>query len=364
MFLDAQRSILDVCCESEWGDDVRKKFPISDYQNFRQHYNQEYTLSKDSWRPGCQSCRLDEESYGDSGRGLYRQVQTNIDNKYPQDVTIHTGNPCNLKCLQCSAENSSNWNSFILNNPQLTAHDPDGFRVQKNGSLPEDQLTEFIDDSVLSENLKVLRLTGGEPLYNKISTRIIKNILHTGHYKNIEIVALTTNGTTVFNDVWKEFLKKIPGRLILSFSSDGCGDVFEYIRRNHSWDRFCEVVEDMRTTVDHLKLDADLSVAYCLQALNAKTYKADKEFYENWKPLTRGYAFATTAIGHPSHMTLHSVPNSFKENWLGQSEVKTWPYSKMYHKKMIQYLDLIDQADKHKSFRNFVPELGEIYYGN
>lgn len=360
LFLDASRSVIDVCCESEWGSEIRKKFAIDQYQDFKKHSLHEFQLSKNGWRTGCRSCRISEQEHGDSERFSFGHVDTTVDDFYPQDVMIHMGNTCNLKCVQCASDNSSNWNSFVLNNPHLVQY-PEYFELYNERPLSEENLNNFVDENILNKHLKVLRLTGGEPLYNKLSTRMIEKMLETGYYKNIELVALTTNGTVTFNDMWQEFLTKMTGKLALSFSADGRGDVFEYIRRNHNWDNFCGVVEDMRSIVDRLNVDAKLGVTYCLQALNSKSYEADKEFFENWQPLTRGNGFATTSIGHPDHLTLHSVPEKLQEQWI---KANKWKYSSLYHQQLIQYLDLLDVADKHSSFRNFIPELGEVYHGD
>ena len=353
IFLDYSRNEVDVCCVSEWDGNERKKFLPQDFDNFVKHNQSEYNLSKISWRPGCQQCFNQEKHSDGSARTQSNKLLDDTNNRI-QEITIHTGPICNLRCVQCNSSNSTKWSSFLSYNPDIK-------KLLIKQKIFEQHDSSIMDNilfnRVLNTDIKKITLTGGEPLYNSLTDRLILYILENGLHKQLSSFSVVTNGTTYFNDVFKEFLKKFNGHLDVSFSADGTGEVFDYIRRGHTWDKFKDVVINTNYTLKKYQKQGtnNIHTGYCLQVLNSKTYYNDMDFFDSWKFID---SFSTTVVQGPSYFTLMALKEKYAEKWNMTSY--GFSYDKREHQQLIEILDRIDDIDNHKSFRNFIPELGEI----
>ena len=206
------------------------------------------------------------------------------------------------------------------------------------------------------KDLKRIEFTGGEPLYNKSTYEIIDYMLQTGYYKNLQSFKIQTNGTTKFNSTMLDFLKRYTGSINMDISADGTHDVFEYIRRDHSWDSFVQVVESIKKDLSQHDIRYSMKISYSLQAMNAKTFTKDADFYNSWDLLNDSDPFNYYTVNAPRYLSLESVPDNLKQLW-NVHQFGNFKYSKRQHERMITYYDTIDYADKHPSWRQFVPEL-------
>ena len=59
----------------------------------------------------------------------------------------------------------------------------------------------------------------------------------------------------------------------MSFSADGCGEVFEYLRRGHKWQSFLHTVDSINQSLKKYPGESFSGVTYCLQVSNSKIYK-------------------------------------------------------------------------------------------
>ena len=358
ILVDCAQNHLDVCCGSQWPGNMRKTFSLSQFEEMQQHRLQSWNSSQSQWQMGCGSCKLSEQIKKESSRHKFNRLvdiaNDPIDTSI-QQATIRTGNICNLKCTMCGPELSTKWSSFIVNADFDNEFSKKYKLKVKQDRTTQKEFVDFVKQKVINKNLKRLEFTGGEPLYNKSTYEILEYVLQTGFYKNLESFKVQTNGTTKFNDTMKDFLKHYKGDISISISADGTHEVFEYIRRDHSWDKFVDVVSSMKKDLDNRDIDYSLKVAYMLQAINSKSFIQDINFYKNWDLLNDSDPFHYDTVHGPEHLSLSSVPDDLKIKW--KCPVENFEYNQNLHADMIEYYDAIDKADSHPSWRNFIPEL-------
>ena len=181
--------------------------------------------------PGCAVCYKQEhdglESRRQGSKTLYEvfHQDKNINLDSPQGLDYSVGNLCNLKCVICGPENSSQW---IPDYQKLFPdRSIDKFKYKKLEQI------EITDASSL-KNIKSIHFHGGgEPLLSDNHINLLKKIKEDKGLADVRIF-YNTNGTQIVSDevlkIWEEC------KLIeLYFSIDDIGSRFEYQRTGANW---------------------------------------------------------------------------------------------------------------------------------
>ena len=146
---------------------------------------------------------------------------------------LGTSNTCNGACIMCGPGASSKWQSL------LKEYD------KKETPMPD------ID----YDNVKFVEFLGGEPLLDQKNTEILNKL-------NKEcVISFVTNGSI---DIKQELIDLLVTfkKLIVCFSIDGIGSVYEYQRWPLKWNKLLENLEKFK------QLDCELSVSYTLTNVN------------------------------------------------------------------------------------------------
>ena len=154
-----------------------------------------------------------------------------------------TGDLCNLACVICSPDNSSQWKQE-LSIPIQSRH------VVVNKFWQSLDLT----------TLKSIHFNGGEPLLSKEHVAFLKEIPN----KSQVHINYNTNATVLPDqyllDLWSEF------RLVqLDFSIDDIGERFEYQRYPAKWSK---VVNNLQWFIDHAPHNCMFAVNTSVGILN------------------------------------------------------------------------------------------------
>lgn len=202
----------------------------------------------------CDVCWKDEEASGGSIRKRYvdkfsHLVDDDVNNPQIRYLDLKLSNECNLACRMCDYTNS---NLILKDVNELE---------KRNLPLPENWEKSPIHESMINEKgikvapkhiidevysllpqLRVLKLTGGEPTVSPEVLKLFEICIDEGYAKNLKL-NLTTNGTK-FN---KKFLEKIKHfkDVHLNISCDGYDKVYDYIRYPFNWNKFAERVDDI-----------------------------------------------------------------------------------------------------------------------
>jgi sulfatase maturation enzyme AslB (radical SAM superfamily) len=171
-----------------------------------------------------------------------KNAQESSELKKPIAMDLKLGNICNNRCRICNSFASSLWV------PEEKKRDGDSNRfwdqMRVAGRWPERNPAFWEDFKEISTDLEVLEFYGGEPLLITDHYDILQNLIDTGRSKDITL-NYNTNGS-IYPDrgveLWPHFK-----RVMISFSLDGVGSHFEYIRNPAKWD---QVRDNLKKLID------------------------------------------------------------------------------------------------------------------
>lgn len=164
----------------------------------------------------CRQCINAENSGMHSYRDMFKNMCLDTSKDTIQYLDIRNTNICNLKCRYCGPHFSSKWSKELGIVP-----------IIKEASLPK--------DSVITEDLRKIYFTGGEPLLNQDHWDLLIELVDKGLSKNIELAYNSNLMIVEFKqykvfDIWSEF-KGVE----LKGSIDAVGKPLEYIRSGSKW---------------------------------------------------------------------------------------------------------------------------------
>jgi hypothetical protein len=235
-------SLLAVCSNNDWCHQVEGKILLSEAINSPEIQNFRNIHQKTTYMESCRLCKFRHDLGFATMRDSYNSLATenadsiSYDLKISPDqifnIDINLSNICNLKCRMCNSFCSSSWHDEQL---ELS-------RSFDFISVPKIQAESMIDiDLEKFVNLKSIVLKGGEPLSNKKSIDFLKQIVDMKLSQSLE-VSIFTNG--YFVDKYIDLLSKF-NNLHLSFSFEGVGDLFSYIRggEKYTFNKFTDNVK-------------------------------------------------------------------------------------------------------------------------
>lgn len=161
------------------------------------------------------------------------EIDINNGNQYssPLILDFRPGNKCNLKCRMCGPKFSSQWQTEIENNHELTKW------FSKTG-INANALDEFITYSD-KLNLMQVKILGGEPTIDESVILFLENMI--SKKEQLPQLNFTTNGTNL-NKRFRNIMNSFED-VHVTFSIDAVGKEFEYIRTNASWKKVQKNIE-------------------------------------------------------------------------------------------------------------------------
>jgi MoaA/NifB/PqqE/SkfB family radical SAM enzyme len=148
-------------------------------------------------------------------------------------LDLKLGNICNLKCRICGSWSSS---TFAVEEIEFApiAQKKTGFHYQmlKQGAWARDNQDFWTEINNMSDQIRYIEFTGGEPFMIKEHFQFLERIVDMGIAGQVEI-HYNTNGTQFpesAEDIWQHF-KTVE----IAFSIDDVGARFEYQRANAVW---------------------------------------------------------------------------------------------------------------------------------
>ena len=169
------------------------------------------------------------------------------ENTQPTYVEVSFSNQCNMSCGYCDVKSSSNWQHEIATQgPYPTSGKYNNTDwMERDGSLliPYTQPNPYRDAfwkwwPELFSNLHTFRITGGEPLIQKDTFKVLDYIIENPKV-NPEIVMSVNSNLSVPNDRWEEFIDKVKYITDNDLVSD-----FALFTSIESWGPHAEYVRD------------------------------------------------------------------------------------------------------------------------
>jgi len=325
IFLDSDNT-LTPCCVYKQSKDVQYKFhQIKEYF----YSNEIETLRSDLMNgiknKNCSGCWKIEEKGGDSLRKklnetlaknlttpLMDQIKNpTVSNIRSFDLTL--GNLCNLKCVMCSPDRSSQLLAEYNLNENLSDrynHPRGGSNKayqQKSYKWPESKeflrwCEEFLPNSTH------LAFSGGEPFLNPWIDNIIE--LVPDDQKAKCILHFTTNLTTINDKLFDRFHKF--KEVWISVSVEGIHNTHEYLRFGHSWSL---LEQNIKRIVNKKIPNLIFVVNHIVQAPSYHSIIDMTNFFDDLQMLIN-----PTLLEHPKHFKLSALTKESKQKFLDDTK--------------------------------------------
>lgn len=211
---------------------------------------------------------------------------------------LNLGNTCNIKCRTCHPTISSQWmkEEYDLHHINFQSF-KDYSNSMKKYHQTYDEESPFWKD--LESNLHTIKqfdFYGGEPFLSKKMWEILRICVDKGYAKDIEL-HYNTNGTIWPKeaDLFKNFKS-----VNLSFSIDGIGEQFEYMRHGAKWN---EVVENMKKASEYRKEFPKLEICWCITLSTLNIYYLPETLDEFYKSYT-DFGLYLNLVHGPAHFNI------------------------------------------------------------
>lgn len=340
------------CCVAR---EVAYKDDNGEYMNVKTHTIDEAFASptlqeiRDAFKnnikhPGCADC-WQEEALGRKSKRLRDNAKTKLDkvtyNK-PHSLELNLGNICNLACRMCTIGASMNWKKEY----NLTKDEGEKWSREKIQFVAKAHNNSFTDDSMiwdqLHSNLKYVRWIdtyGGEPMMMKKQWDALQYCVDQGYAKN-QCIHFNTNGT-IFKPEYVEILKHFE-HVGISFSIDGTGDYFEYIRYPAKWPEAENIMDTWLENTKNLP-NFHFDICFTFQILNVLNYGKMAEWAKD-----RNIEIYRNAVYAPKYYNATNIAEHLKPGII--NEIRNTP---------VKYPEIRDEWEeiiKHINFKECDPD--------
>jgi MoaA/NifB/PqqE/SkfB family radical SAM enzyme len=304
------------CClaEEEITDYAGEKFNLATAQ-FGTIQNSQYMRDLrqqfvDGKQPAtCRKCFREERSGRTSKRmhtldrlkHMIPPQDWTIDAKPLMFLDLKLGNICNLKCRICGSWSSSTFATEELQWIRMGEDKKDNhhYHMLKQGAWPRENPTFWDEIAKVSDQIKYIEFTGGEPFMIKEHFNMLRGLIDLGIAGNIEI-HYNTNGTQYPEEaeaIWSHF------KLVeIAVSVDDVGARFEYQRSNAVWTEVVANIErfkELRARNSNIQLQFCCTVnvfnVYYLKELADYVYAQGFDFVY-WNMMHEAYYFSISTL--------------------------------------------------------------------
>lgn len=249
----------------------------------------------------CDVC-VDRETKGEISQRQKINKLTNNGSKF--FLKIDFSNKCNLKCVMCNSNRSTNWikdeQKLVEFNKKYNYHQTP---IYNHSSLDSNWFKNI--DIMWWENLEELEISGGEPLYQD---EVLSFLNFVSQYNTQLKLRIITNATILNNEIL-EIIKKYK-KLYLLCSVDAWQDnVYAYSRYGTG---------DLKTVKKNIKTLYEYSeVLNIVDVVHPYNYDQKKYALEwiNEQNFKNNFAYIQNSLYWPDHLVNDSV---LPEQWWPQ----------------------------------------------
>ena len=168
----------------------------------------------------------------------------------PRYVEVNFNHACNFKCSYCSPQFSTTWGQEINEHgayPTQSPHNAPEHFVGDRKPIPHKDVNPYVDSfwqwwPDLYKDLKHFRMTGGEPLMDKNTFKVLDYVID--NPKEDLHLAITSNFNPPSSQVWDRYIDKLQKicveggieHFMQYVSVDTWGEHAEYIRNGLNFD--------------------------------------------------------------------------------------------------------------------------------
>lgn len=305
------------------------RIPVLGVDSIEDHFNrQEFVsvrqaLGKGQRHPACTHCWQEEDANRKSKRQrdnerYLHEMKWGSREEYKglTKIELNLGNLCNIKCRTCHPAISSKWMKeyhevYEAKNGSLYK---DWSETMKRYHQSYDNESPFWPDiETHLSTLKQFDFYGGEPFLSEKMWKLLSKAVDKGYSKDIEL-HYNTNGTTWPDaeiEAWKDFKQ-----INLSFSIDGIGEQFEYMRFPAKWDAVERTLEKARNFRDTY---GNMQISWCVTLSTLNIYNLPEvldEYYTKYSDM----GMYLNLVHGPSHYNIDIIPDRYKDTIISKLE--------------------------------------------
>jgi len=216
-------------------------------------------------------------------------------------LDLKLGNICNLKCRICGSWSSSTFATEELANlgPDENRKTNHHYHMLRQGAWPRENPTFWQEIDLVSDQIRYIEFTGGEPFMIQEHFDMLQGIVDRGIAHQVEI-HYNTNGTQYpeqAEEIWQYFR-----HVEVAFSIDDVGARFEYQRSNAVWSQVCDNIERFRAMRERL-LNMSLQVCCTVNVFNVLYLEQVAEWIDQqdfdfvyWNMMHDAYYFSINTL--------------------------------------------------------------------
>jgi len=309
---------LSPCCKFKNSKKQYSYSKIEDYFNSPELERVRQDLLQGVKNHNCDRCWKDEINGGDSLRlitnrtiALHSKINPQEQINEPKTSNIKSfdltlGNLCNLKCVMCSPDLSSQL--LVEAKLNTTIQKRYGFEAnQKDFNWPNGN--DFVEwcDRYLPEAIHI-KFTGGEPFLVPWIYDVLSAI--PSEQKKKCVLHFTTN-LTIINDKLFDELRKFK-EVWISVSVEGTNETFEYLRYGHSWEKLSSNIKNILSKkISNLIF----KVNHVVQTPSYHSITDMTDFFDGI-----GIEIHPILLTSPKHYHISSLTRRSKEDFLDQTK--------------------------------------------
>ena len=327
------------CCAGTDNIGDLRTTPIQNLLSSQKLIEIKNSISKNQNHSNCQICYRQEQHSSVSERAWYSDIAENkeitidnLDDIKLQNLDIRWSNTCNLSCVYCDQEASSQW--ATLKKQPLE-------RLNFDHTLPD--ILKFIDSN--KTTLKNLALLGGEPLLQKENAELLDVIEENVHINVITNLSVPLKNNRIFQ---KLISKK---NVMWDISFETVEDQFEYVRHGSSWQLMLENIKYLKELTENnpgqlIGITSQYSVYNAMSLSLLHEYFADNDL-----PMMRW-----NELHYPNVLSVSSLPKYFINRAIVELEK-----SIQYHYSPVQENFLRDMASSLRNIETKKYNCDELY---
>lgn len=249
---------------------------------------------------------------------------------YTTYYKIDTSNTCNATCVTCGSFSSSAWAQLERKNQS---------KYYPSWKILPEQADTLIDYA----RATAVNFRGGEPLLSDTNFHILEQLIANNNTNCF--ISFQTNGSIIPSLTQEKILMQFKN-LNFSFSIDGVGPVFEYLRYPLKW-------HDIQKTREWCQQRGiEVSASYTVSNLNVLYHKQTTEWFDQ-----HGIKYHVNPIYSPKWFSPNALPMAVKSQIdFGFSNLPGDEYNYQQFRKKIAQQD----AWKGIRWQDYLPELAEL----
>lgn len=318
-----------VCCAAREDLGDLRQIPITEILKSEKLLDLKQNILGNNPHKNCETCINHERRSSSSERGWYKDIAENkeielnsIYDQHIQNLDIRWSNTCNLSCVYCGPDASSQWAAL----KHMASE-----RIDYSNTLPG--IVEFINAN--KKTLKNLGMLGGEPLLQKENLTLLDAIDDDVNINLITNLSVPLESNKIFH----KLLSK--NRVVWDVSFETLENKFEYVRHGSSWELITKNIRYLQDAIKD-KPRHVIGITGQFSVYNALDLsKVNKYFFENNFPQPRW-----NELTYPEILSVSKLPNRFIQKSVIELEKSIqyikWPRQQKFLSDMANNLKNLD----------------------